>query len=54
MLEHTLNLLALQPHCNTDLYPRAFAACLARDNESVEFFRHPDILAPDFEFEVQR
>ena len=23
--------LALQPHCNADLYPRALAACLARD-----------------------
>ena len=27
------HLLALQPHCNTDLYHRSLAACLARDPE---------------------
>ena len=33
------HLLALQPHCNVDLFPRALAACLARDQEFMEFFR---------------
>ena len=45
--------LALQPHCNADLYPRALAACLARDPEFLAFFRDPDIRAPDFEFEYR-
>ena len=37
-----IHLLALQPHCNADLYPRAIAACLARDTEFLAFFRDPD------------
>ena len=36
------HLLALQPHCNADFYPRALAACLARNQEFLEFFRDPD------------
>ena len=32
------HLLALQPHCNVDLYPRALAACLAGDQELMGFF----------------
>ena len=36
------HLLALQPHCNAHLYPRAFAACLTRDPEFLAFFRDPD------------
>ena len=47
------HLLALQPHCNTDLYPRALAACLARDPEFLAFFRDPDNRAPDFKFEYR-
>ena len=47
------HLLALQPHCNTDLYPRALAACLARDPEILAFFRDPDNRAPDLEFEYR-
>ena len=47
------HLLALQPHCNTDLYPRALAACLARDPEFLAFFRGPDNRAPDFAFEYR-
>ena len=47
------HLLALQTHCNVDLYPRALAACLARDPEFIAFFRDPDNRAPDFEFEYQ-
>ena len=37
--------LALQPHCNADLYPRALAAFLARDLEFLAFFpvRIPDV-----------
>ena len=45
------HLLALQPHWNTDQYPRALAGCLARDPEFLAFFRDPDNRAPDFEFE---
>ena len=44
--------LALQPHCNIDLY-RAIAACLARDKEIFEFIRDSDNRAPDFEFEFR-
>ena len=40
--------LALQPHCNVDLYPLALAACLARDPEFLAFFHDPDNRAPDF------
>ena len=47
------HLLALQPHCNADLYPRALADCLARDPEFLAFFRYPDNRAPDFEFEYR-
>ena len=47
------HLLALQPHCITNLYPRALAACLARDPEFLAFFRDPDNRAPDFEFEYR-
>ena len=45
------HLLALQPHCNVDLYLCAPADCLARDQEFLAFFRDPDNRAPDFEFE---
>ena len=45
------HLLALQPHCNTDLYPRALAACLARDPELLAFFRDPDNRATDLTIE---
>ena len=47
------NLLALQPLCNTDTYPRALAAGLSRDPEFLAFFRDPDNRAPDFEFEYR-
>ena len=47
------HLLALQPHCNADLYPLAIAACLVRDPEIFAFFRDPDNRAPDFEFEYR-
>ena len=47
------HLLALQPHCNVDLFIRALAACLARDPEFFAFFPAPDNRAPDFEFEYQ-
>ena len=47
------HLLALQPQCNADLYPRAIAACLARDPEFLAFFRDPDNRASDFEFEYR-
>ena len=46
-------LMALQPHCNTDLYLRALAACLAQDPEFLAFFRDPENRAPDFEFEFR-
>ena len=46
--------LALQPHCNVDLYPRVLASCLARDPEFHAFFRDPDNRAPDFEFEYRK
>ena len=44
-------LLALQPHCNVDLFPRTLADGLARDQEFFEFFRDTDNRAPDFEFD---
>ena len=47
------HLLALQPHCNVDLYPRALAACLARDPEFLTFFRDQYNRAPDFQFEYR-
>ena len=47
------HLLALQPHCNVDLYPRALAACLARDLEFFAFFCDLDNGAPEFEFEYR-
>ena len=47
-------LLALQPHCNTDLGPRARVACLARGKKFQEFVRDPDNRAPDFEFQFQK
>ena len=43
--------LALQTHCNADLYPRELAACLAEDKDFLEFLRDPDNQAPDLEFE---
>ena len=46
-------LLALQPHCNVDLYPRALAACPARDPEFLAFFCDPDNRAPDFQIEYR-
>ena len=47
-------LLALQRHCNIDLYPRALATCLARDKEFLEFHRDPDNRAPYFKFEFRK
>ena len=47
------HLFALQPHCNVDLFPRAFAACLARYQEFLDFFRDPDNRASDFDFEYR-
>ena len=47
------HILALQPHCNADLYPCAIADCLAHDLEFLAFFRDPDNQAPDFEFEYR-
>ena len=47
------HLLALQPHCNVDLFPHALATCLARNQEYLEFFRDADNRAPDFEFEYR-
>ena len=43
----------MQPHCNTDLCPRALVACLARDKEILEFFGEPENRALDFEFELR-
>ena len=45
--------LALQPHCNVNLFPRALAPCLPRDKEFLEFFRDPENLASDCEFEFR-
>ena len=50
MLNH---LVALQPHCNIDLYPRELPDCLARDREFLEIFSDPENRAPDFEFECR-
>ena len=47
------HLLALQPHYNVDLCPRALADCLARDLEILAFFRGPDNREPDFQFEYR-
>ena len=47
------HLLALQPHCNTDLYHRALVACLARDPVFLALCRDPENRAPDFEFEYR-
>ena len=46
-------LLALQPHCNIDLYPRALAACLMRYSEFLAFFHDPENRAPNLEFEYR-
>ena len=43
--------LAMQLHCNADLYAQALAACLARCNNFRELFPDPDNQAPDFELE---
>ena len=48
------HLLALQPHCNADLYPRALAACLALDPEFLAFFHDPDNRALDFQSNIER
>ena len=45
------HLLALRPHCNIDLFPRACAACLALDQDFLDIIRDRDNRAPDFEFE---
>ena len=45
--------VALQPHCNVELYPRALAACLARDKEFHELFRDSDNRVADFKFEFR-
>ena len=42
---------AMQPQCRVNFFPRALTACLARDQEFLEFFWDPDNRAPDFEFE---
>ena len=47
------HLLALQPHCYVDQYPRALAACLARDPDFLAFFLDSDNRAPDFEIEYR-
>ena len=47
------HLFAMEPHCNVDIYPGALAACLARNQEFLEFFRDPDNRASDFEFEYR-
>ena len=47
------HLLEMQPHCNPDLYPRPPAACLARETEFSEFFRGPENLAQNVEFEFR-
>ena len=43
------HLLALQLHCNVDLFPRVLATWQARDQEFLELFRDPDNRALDFE-----
>ena len=48
-----IHLLGLQPHCNIDRFPRAFAACLARDQEFLAFFWDSDNRALDFEFDYR-
>ena len=47
------HLLALQPRCNVDLFPRVLAACLTRDQEVLEFFKYTDNRTPDFEIEYR-
>ena len=47
------HLLALQPHCNADLYLRALSDCLARDPEFLAFIRDPDNRSANFEFEYR-
>ena len=44
------HLLAMQPHCHTDLFPRVIAALLAQDQGFLHFFRDPDNDGPVFEF----
>ena len=44
------HLLALQSNCNSKLYPRALAACLAREKEFLEIFRDTENWASDIEF----
>ena len=51
--EETQILVAVQPHCNVDLYPWALAACLAGEKDFLKFFRDPDNRATDFELEFQ-
>ena len=46
-------LLALQPHCNVNRYSLALAACLARDQKFLAFFRDPDNRVPDFDLEYR-
>ena len=48
------HLLAMQPHCNVDLYPRALAACLARDQDFQAFFRDSDNRARTFSSNTER
>ena len=49
---HILNeLLAMQPHCNINLYSRTLATFLARYAGFLKFFQKPKNQAPDFEFE---
>ena len=50
ILDH---LLALKPHCNTDLYPRALTACLTRDEDFLGIVSDSYNRAPDFEFQFQ-
>ena len=48
------HLLAMQPHCHSDLFPRVLAALFAQDQGFLHFFRDPDNDGPDFEFEYRQ
>ena len=48
------HLLAIQPHCHSDLFPKVLAAFLAQDSGFLHFFRDPDNAGPEFEFEYRQ
>ena len=48
------HLLAMQPHCNADLYRRVLAAFLAQDQGFQKFFRDPEMLARISNLDIER